>query len=101
MKHERYQIFFDSPMGLIPGSLDLCQANGDVSGSIRLWNHDTSITGGSIDGNKRDFSGTIWFKQEEVPFCAKGELSSDEILDLDVTIGSKCYPLTGFPIEPI
>lgn len=97
MKQERYHIFFDSPTGLLPGSLDLCQTDHGVSGHITMMGHGSMITGGTMDGDLRDFAGTIWFRQKEVPFHANGELS-DGVLDLDLTIGSQVFPLTGFPV---
>ncbi len=98
MKHEKYQIFFDSPTGLVPGSLDLCQTEEGFSGHIALLGHGTTLTDGKIDGDVRDFGGKIWYKEEEGPFHANG-LLSDRVLDLDVTIGEQVLPLTGFPVE--
>lgn len=98
MKHEKYNIFFDSPTGLIPGSLDLCETESGFSGHITMLGHGSNITEGSMNGDTRDFKGTIWYEKEEVPFHAKGSLS-DGVLDLDMSIGSRLFPLTGFPVE--
>lgn len=98
LKHEKYHIFFDSPTGLVPGSLDLCQTAAGFSGHITLMGRGTNITDGTMEGDLRNFGGTIWYKQEEVPFHASGMLS-DGVLDIDMSIGSQIFPLTGFPIE--
>ncbi len=98
MKQEKYNIFFDSPMGLLSGSLDLCETGTGLSGYIMLMGHGTIITSGTMEGDRRDFEGTIWFKDEEVAFHANGELS-DGVLDLDMTIGSQVYPLSCFPVS--
>ena len=97
MKQERYHIFFDSPSGLLPGSLDLCQTDDGVSGHITIMGRGSNITDGSMEGDMRDFGGTIWFRQQEMPFHANGEIS-DGVLDLDVTVGSEVFALTGFPV---
>lgn len=98
MKQEKYNIFFDSPMGLLSGSLDLCETVKGITGYIMLMGHGTIITDGKMEGDIRDFEGTIWFKNEEVPFHANGELS-DGVLDLDMSIGSQVYPLSCFPVS--
>lgn len=97
LKQERYNIFFDSKSGLVPGVLDLCRTSDGVSGHITMLGHGTNVTGGHMDGNQRQFEGTIWIKDREVAFTASGELN-DEVLELDMTIGSKQVSLTGFPI---
>lgn len=98
MKHEKYQIFFDSPTGLVPGSLDLCETDVGFSGHITLLGRGTNITAGKMEGDMRDFRGTVWYRQQEVPFHASGALS-DGVLDIDMSIGSRIFALTGFPIE--
>ena len=98
MKQEKYNIFFDSPMGLLSGSLDLCETMTGLSGYIMLMGHGTIITDGRMEGDMRDFTGTIWFKNQEVPFHANGALS-DGVLDLDMLIGSQVYPLACFPVS--
>ena len=48
--------------------------------------------------DKRDFYGTVWLREEEVPFHAQGVLE-DGMLELDMNIGAQLFPLTGFPIS--
>lgn len=97
MNQEKYNIFLDSPVGLMAGSLDLCQTRTGVTGHVTLMNHGTNITEGNMDGDNRDFCGTMWFENHEMPFHATGVLA-DGMLELDVTIGSRIFSLTGFPI---
>ncbi|HBI63951.1 MAG TPA: hypothetical protein DDX51_02370 [Clostridiales bacterium] len=98
MKQERYHIFFDSPNGLIPGSLDLCKTEAGVSGHIAVLGHGTIISAGYMEGDLRAFDGTIWFREKNVPFHADG-LLTDGMLELDITIGSQSFPMTGFPVS--
>ena len=85
-------------LGLMAGSLDLCQTHTGVTGHVTLMDHGTNITEGKMDGDNRDFYGTMWFEDQEMPFHAAGVLA-DGVLELDVTIGSRIFSLTGFPIE--
>ena len=98
MNQEKYNIILDSPVGLMAGSLDLCQSHTGVTGHVTLMDHGTNITEGKMDGDNRDFYGTMWFEDQEMPFHAAGVLA-DGVLELDVTIGSRIFSLTGFPIE--
>ena len=84
MTMEKYNIFFDSPVGLLSGTLDLCQT-------------ECGLTGHIMD-DKRDFYGTVWLREEEVPFHAQGVLE-DGMLELDMNIGAQLFPLTGFPVS--
>lgn len=97
MTMEKYNIFFDSPVGLLSGTLDLCQTDIGVTGHISMMGHGSTITHGHMQDDKRDFSGTVWFKEEEVPFYAEGILE-DGVLELDMKLGPEFYPVTGFPI---
>ena len=55
-----------------------------------------------IDGTYHDDGtgnhGTVWLREEEVPFHAQGVLE-DGMLELDMNIGAQLFPLTGFPIS--
>ena len=55
MNQEKYNIFLDSPVGLMAGSLDLCQTHTGVTGHVTLMDHGTNITEGKMDGDNRDF----------------------------------------------
>ncbi|MDO4173997.1 MAG: hypothetical protein Q4D42_04465 [Eubacteriales bacterium] len=98
MKQEKYNIFLDSPVGLLSGSLDLCPEQDDVSGHIMMMGHTTEIAHGKMEDDVRDFCGTIWFEGNEVSFHAMG-LLTDGMLELDVSIGSRTFALTGFPVR--
>ena len=98
MAMEKYNIFFDSPVGLLSGTLDLCQTECGLTGHITMMGRGTNITDGHIMDDKRDFYGTVWLREEEVPFHAQGVLE-DGMLELDMNIGAQLFPLTGFPIS--
>lgn len=98
MQQEKYNIFLDSPMGLLSGSLDLYPTEDGISGHIMMMGHGTMITHGKMEGDIRDFVGTIWFEDNEVSFHAVGVLA-DGVLELDVSIGPRTFSLTGFPVR--
>ncbi|MCD8356827.1 MAG: hypothetical protein LUE11_09685 [Clostridia bacterium] len=98
MQQEKYHIFFDSPAGLLSGSLDLCQTEAGVTGYLIMMGHGTNITEGKMVDDVRDFCGSIWFEDQEVDFHANGVLE-DGMLELDVYIDSRQFALTGFPVR--
>ena len=98
MKQEKYTIFFDTGTALLPGTLNLYQTDESVSGDIMLLGHGTSIDSGEMQGNARRFAGSIWYKEQEVPFRAEG-IVNDGLLDIDISIWDQVFSLTGFPAE--
>ena len=98
MKSENYNIFLDSGSGLLPGTLHLHQTEQGLSGRITMLGHGTDITEGTMDGEERRFTGTIWYDEQEVPFSADGQVN-DGVLELDISIGEIVISLNGFPVE--
>ena len=98
MKSEKYNIFLDSGSGLLPGTLHLDETAEGLSGRITMLGHGTDITEGTIDGDERRFTGTIWYDEQEVPFSANGQVN-DDVLELDISIGELVISLNGFPVE--
>lgn len=98
MKQEKYTIFFDTGAALLPGTLNLCQTDKGLSGDIMLLGHGTTINRGEMQGDQRRFAGSIWYKEQEVPFEAEG-MVNDGLLDIDISIWDQVFSLTGFPAE--
>ena len=98
MKRERYTAIFDAGSALVPGTIDLYETENGVSGHISMLGHGTTISHGEFDEDKRCFAGTIWYLEEEVPFEAEG-IVRDGMLDLNISILGRVFPLTGFPTE--
>lgn len=90
MTMEKYNIFFDSPVGLLSGTLDLCQTECGLTGHITMMGRGTNITDGHIMDDKRDFYGTVWLREEEVPFHAAGRAGGC-MLELDMTLAPSCF----------
>lgn len=98
MKYEKYQVFFDTYAGLIPGTMELSQREGASSGRIIMDGHPLDLCDVAFTGDQRSFSGTLKIKDQSIDFNASGELD-DGVLDIKVRSGYSSLLLTGFLID--
>ena len=98
MKYEKYQVFFDTCAGLIPGTMELSQEENRTSGRMIIDGHPLDLSDVLFSVTHRSFSGSLSVQEHNISFLANGELD-DDVLDIKIKSGYSSLLLTGFLLE--